>query len=195
MIERIFVLSSKSRFAVPLIRQDLFRLSHKDIEGAGITKFSGGKRYVKKDAGKVEDVHKKLNLDDLSGYMGGHIRSVAIYAEAMNLREFKHGSMTLISKEFPAYLISMPSELKIKLAGIVSDIWTRGGTIVLITGNKNQMDADYKLRILTPILEEKAYLAPIFYAPPLIQVLIYELGVAKNLDVDNTKNLTNVVTA
>lgn len=61
--------------AAEIIHGALKRLEYRGYDSVGeATVFEGG-IYVKKDQGKVDDVHKLLNLDDLPGSVGiGHTR-------------------------------------------------------------------------------------------------------------------------
>ncbi|MHA1935289.1 MAG: glutamine--fructose-6-phosphate transaminase (isomerizing) [Candidatus Thorarchaeota archaeon] len=59
----------------PFIHQALKRLEYRGYDSVGVTTISDGKLLMKKDKGKIDDVHKKLNLDDLPGIIGiGHTR-------------------------------------------------------------------------------------------------------------------------
>jgi len=63
----IFGLVSNIKPVVPVIRIGLERLIHRGIDGAGVATVYNGVVHVKKDAGKVTDVHSRLNLVDLPG--------------------------------------------------------------------------------------------------------------------------------
>jgi glutamine---fructose-6-phosphate transaminase (isomerizing) len=61
--------------AAPLIRSSLKRLEYRGYDSVGIATISNGKIYLKKDQGKIDEVNKILNLDDLPGGIGiGHTR-------------------------------------------------------------------------------------------------------------------------
>ncbi len=61
--------------AAPLIHQALKRLEYRGYDSVGEAVLFDGKIYIKKDQGKIDDVHKILNLDDLAGSVGiGHTR-------------------------------------------------------------------------------------------------------------------------
>ena len=71
----IFGCILKEGNAAPLIRASLKRLEYRGYDSVGIATISDGKIYLKKDQGKIDDVHKILNLDDLPGNIGiGHTR-------------------------------------------------------------------------------------------------------------------------
>ena len=65
----------KSGEAAPIIHAGLKRLEYRGYDSVGEATVQDGKLYVKKDAGKIDDVHVLLNLDDVPGRVGiGHTR-------------------------------------------------------------------------------------------------------------------------
>ena len=71
----IFGCILKQGKAAPLIHSSLKRLEYRGYDSVGIATISDGKIYMKKDQGKIDEVHKILNLDDLPGSLGiGHTR-------------------------------------------------------------------------------------------------------------------------
>src|SRR4030067_3775171 len=61
--------------AAPLIHEALKRLEYRGYDSVGITTIDNGTLFTKKDQGKIDDVHRLLNLDDLPGTFGiGHRR-------------------------------------------------------------------------------------------------------------------------
>lgn len=61
--------------AAPLIHSSLKHLEYRGYDSVGIATISDGKIFMKKDQGKIDEVHKLLNLDDLPGSIGiGHTR-------------------------------------------------------------------------------------------------------------------------
>ncbi|TRO44386.1 glutamine--fructose-6-phosphate transaminase (isomerizing) [Candidatus Bathyarchaeota archaeon] len=61
--------------AAPLIHESLKRLEYRGYDSVGITTINNGVLFTKKDQGKIDDVHRLLNLDDLPGTIGiGHTR-------------------------------------------------------------------------------------------------------------------------
>ncbi len=70
----IGVVQTKGEVA-PFLHQALKRLEYRGYDSVGVTTISDGKLFMKKDKGKIEEVHRKLNLDDLPGTIGiGHTR-------------------------------------------------------------------------------------------------------------------------
>lgn len=61
--------------AAPVIHAALKRLEYRGYDSVGEATLHEGKLYVKKDQGKIDDVHRLRNLDDLPGSIGiGHTR-------------------------------------------------------------------------------------------------------------------------
>jgi glucosamine--fructose-6-phosphate aminotransferase (isomerizing) len=65
----IFGIASKSEVAFKM-RESLKRLDYRGYDSVGVATIFEGKLWVKKDAGKIEEVHARLNLDDLPGIIG-----------------------------------------------------------------------------------------------------------------------------
>lgn len=71
----IFGCILKEGNAAPVIHEALKRLEYRGYDSVGEATISEGRLYVKKDHGKIDEVHKLHNLDDLPGRIGlGHIR-------------------------------------------------------------------------------------------------------------------------
>ncbi len=71
----IFGCLLKSGSVAPIVHEALKRLEYRGYDSVGIATVDQGKLYLKKDAGKIDDVHKLLDLDDLPGKVGlGHCR-------------------------------------------------------------------------------------------------------------------------
>ncbi|MEM3704065.1 MAG: glutamine--fructose-6-phosphate transaminase (isomerizing) [Candidatus Bathyarchaeia archaeon] len=71
----IFGCVLKDGNAAPVIHQALKRLEYRGYDSVGEATIYDGKLYVKKDSGKIDEVHKIHNLDSLPGNIGiGHTR-------------------------------------------------------------------------------------------------------------------------
>ncbi len=71
----IFGCVIKKGNAAPVIHASLKRLEYRGYDSVGIATIDNGELHMKKDQGKIDDVHKVLNLDDLPGNVGiGHTR-------------------------------------------------------------------------------------------------------------------------
>jgi glucosamine--fructose-6-phosphate aminotransferase (isomerizing) len=59
----------------PFLHQALKRLEYRGYDSVGVTTIADDQLHMKKDKGKVEEVHMKLNLDEMPGSIGiGHTR-------------------------------------------------------------------------------------------------------------------------
>ncbi len=59
----------------PFLHQALKRLEYRGYDSVGITTIANGELHTKKDEGKIDEVHKRLDLDNLPGDIGiGHTR-------------------------------------------------------------------------------------------------------------------------
>lgn len=56
--------------SAPLLHQALKRLEYRGYDSAGIATVSGNKIYLKKDAGTIDEINKKVKFDDLPGSLG-----------------------------------------------------------------------------------------------------------------------------
>jgi glucosamine--fructose-6-phosphate aminotransferase (isomerizing) len=71
----IFGCILKEGQAAPLIHTSLKRLEYRGYDSVGVATIQDGKIYLKKEQGKIDEVHRLLNLDDLPGNLGiGHTR-------------------------------------------------------------------------------------------------------------------------
>jgi len=71
----IFGCILKNGNAAPIIHAALKRLEYRGYDSVGEATLYNGRLYIKKDQGKIDEVHKIHNLDDLPGNLGvGHTR-------------------------------------------------------------------------------------------------------------------------
>lgn len=71
----IFGCALKEGRASPMIHEGLKRLEYRGYDSAGLATIHEGRVYVKKDSGRIDEIHSRLNLDDLPGAIGiGHTR-------------------------------------------------------------------------------------------------------------------------
>lgn len=71
----IFGCILKDGSAAPIIHAGLKRLEYRGYDSVGEATLEEGRLFVKKDAGKIDEVHDLRNLDDLPGRIGvGHTR-------------------------------------------------------------------------------------------------------------------------
>ena len=71
----IFGCIAKNGNVAPTIHASLKRLEYRGYDSVGIATLDSGTVHIKKDQGKIDEVHRILNLDDLPGSVGvGHTR-------------------------------------------------------------------------------------------------------------------------
>ena len=59
----------------PFLHQALKRLEYRGYDSVGVTTIANDMLHTKKDKGKIEEVHKRLDLDEMPGLIGiGHTR-------------------------------------------------------------------------------------------------------------------------
>jgi glucosamine--fructose-6-phosphate aminotransferase (isomerizing) len=90
----IFGCILKEGNAAPLIHSSLKRLEYRGYDSVGIATIDNGKLFMKKDQGKIDEVHRILNLDDLPGKLGiGHTRW-ATHGAPLKVNSHPHADCT-----------------------------------------------------------------------------------------------------
>ncbi len=90
----IFGCVLKEGRAAPLIHSSLKRLEYRGYDSVGIATISDGKIFLKKDSGKIDEVHRIVNLDDLPGSIGiGHTRW-ATHGAPLKVNSHPHSDCT-----------------------------------------------------------------------------------------------------
>jgi glucosamine--fructose-6-phosphate aminotransferase (isomerizing) len=60
----------KNGSAAPILHKGLKRLEYRGYDSAGVATIHSGRIHVKKDSGKIDEIHVRLNLNDLPGSIG-----------------------------------------------------------------------------------------------------------------------------
>ena len=111
----IFGCILKEGNAAPLIHASLKRLEYRGYDSVGVATIQDGKIYVKKDQGKIDYVHRLLNLDDLPGNTGiGHTRW-ATHGAPLKVNAHPHSDCTGNIAVVHNGIIENFSELKLEL--------------------------------------------------------------------------------
>jgi len=113
-----------------------------------------------------------------------------MHAEGFAAGELKHGPIALIDQGSPVVAV-MPaagSLLAEKMASNVQEVKARGAVIIAI-GDEDLASADHMIRIPAT----HPFLEPVLSVVPL-QVIAYEMAVARGNDVDQPRNLAKSVT-
>jgi len=101
--------------AAPIIHESLKRLEYRGYDSVGITTIDNGALFTKKDQGKIDDVHRLLNLDDLPGTIGiGHTRW-ATHGAPLKVNAHPHADCTGRIVVVHNGIIENFSELKLEL--------------------------------------------------------------------------------
>jgi glucosamine--fructose-6-phosphate aminotransferase (isomerizing) len=113
-----------------------------------------------------------------------------MHAEGFAGGELKHGPIALIDKATLVVAI-MPAEHSVlaeKMASNIQEVKARGAVVIAIS-EFDFVGADYLIRI--PKIDQ--LLQPVLAVVPL-QVIAYEMAVARGNDVDQPRNLAKSVT-
>jgi len=114
----IFGCILKDSTAAPVIHSALKRLEYRDYDSVGIATIFNGKIFIKKDQGKIDIVHKHLNLDDLPGNIGfGHTRW-ATHGAPLQINSHPHSDCTGEIMVVHNGVIENFSELKLELQNL-----------------------------------------------------------------------------
>jgi glucosamine--fructose-6-phosphate aminotransferase (isomerizing) len=114
----IFGCILKEGNAAPVIHASLKRLEYRGYDSVGIATISDGKITIKKDQGKIDEVHKLLNLDDMPGNLGiGHTRW-ATHGAPVQVNSHPHFDCTGEIVVVHNGIIENFSELKLELQNL-----------------------------------------------------------------------------
>ena len=81
----IIAVVQKRGVVAPFLHQALKRLEYRGYDSVGVTTIADDMLHTKKDKGKIEEVHKRLNLDEMPGLIGvGHTRWATHGAPSMS---------------------------------------------------------------------------------------------------------------
>ena len=113
-----------------------------------------------------------------------------MHAEGFAGGELKHGPIALIENGTPvvALLPSDKSVINEKMLSNIQEVKARGANVIVISDNEVK---NFDLQIRIPTCSE--LLQPILAVIPL-QVIAYEMAVARGNDVDQPRNLAKSVT-
>ncbi len=115
-----------------------------------------------------------------------------IHAEGYAAGEMKHGPIALIDESTPVIIVAPSDNAFDKTRSNMSEVIARNGAVVLITDEAGLAHAPSQARsVVAPTCDP--LIAPLVFAVPL-QLLAYQVGVAKGADVDQPRNLAKSVT-
>lgn len=115
-----------------------------------------------------------------------------IHSEAYPGGEMKHGSIALLSPEFPVLAIMTKNQLYDKMRSNVEEIKARKAPVILVAteGDESARELATDIIFVPPTME---LLEPLLNTIPL-QLFAYHLAVALGRDVDRPRNLAKSVT-
>lgn len=115
-----------------------------------------------------------------------------IHAEAYAAGELKHGTIALITDQVPVIAIATQEHVIAKTISNVREVKARGAFVILLTKEHTMVDqelADIHIRI--PDIDDRFTVFPIVV---ILQLIAYYASLAKDLDVDQPRNLAKSVT-
>jgi len=113
-------------------------------------------------------------------------------ADAYAAGEMKHGPIALIGEDTPVVVAATGSPLHDKLASNIEEVAARGARVIAVVDDEDSPAARLAAhRFTVPTVDW--LLSPLLSVVPM-QLLAYELAVARGLNVDQPRNLAKTVT-
>ena len=139
--------------AAPLIHDSLKRLEYRGYDSVGIATIQDGEIYLKKDSGKIDEVHKLLNLDDMPGNLGiGHTRW-ATHGAPLKVNAHPHMDCTGNIAVVHNGIIENFSELKLELENSGHVFASKTDTEVIAHLIEEILGKNSKLTLADAVLE------------------------------------------
>ena len=139
--------------AAPLIHASLKRLEYRGYDSVGVATIQDGKIYLKKDQGKIDDVHRLLNLDDLPGNLGiGHTRW-ATHGAPLKVNAHPHSDCSGRLVVVHNGIIENFSELKLELENSGHKFVSKTDTEVIAHLIEEKINRDPQLDFATAVRE------------------------------------------
>ena len=112
-----------------------------------------------------------------------------IHSEAFQAGELKHGSISLIDKDFGVVSIVTDKDIKDKTISNLKEVSARGAKIITITNIKDEDFSDYKI----VVDDYNEIINPLLVIVPM-QMLAYNVAKLRGCDIDKPRNLSKSVT-
>jgi glucosamine--fructose-6-phosphate aminotransferase (isomerizing) len=149
----IFGCILKNGNAAPVIHESLKRLEYRGYDSVGEATLYNGKLYIKKDRGKIDEVHTRVNLDDLPGSIGiGHTRW-ATHGAPLEVNAHPHldcsGQIAVVHNG----IIENFAELKLELEGLGHVFKSRTDTEVIVHLIEQVLKNNPSLSLADAVLE------------------------------------------
>jgi glucosamine--fructose-6-phosphate aminotransferase (isomerizing) len=149
----IFGCILKDGNAAPVIHAALKRLEYRGYDSVGEATLEDGRLYAKKDQGKIDEVHRAHNLDDLPGNIGiGHTRW-ATHGAPLQVNAHPHfdctGQIALVHNG----IIENFAELKTELENRGHEFKSKTDTEVIVHLIEETMKSTPSLSLADAVLE------------------------------------------
>lgn len=154
--------------------------------------------YIKDLAKEYKDYNHFLYLGRKYNHPIAHegalkIKEISyIHAEGAPTGEMKHGTIALIDKDFPSFVICPEDSVYDKNLSNIEEIRSRSGKIIAITTEDNE-DVKKLVDDVIYIPKTLEMLTPILATIPM-QLFAYHFAIARECDVDKPRNLAKSVT-
>ena len=112
-----------------------------------------------------------------------------IHSEAFQAGELKHGSISLIDKDFGVVSVVTDKDIEDKTISNLKEVSARGAKIITITNIKDEDFSDYKI----VVDDYNEVLNPLLVIVPM-QMLAYNVAKLRGCDIDKPRNLAKSVT-
>lgn len=112
-----------------------------------------------------------------------------IHSEAFQAGELKHGSISLIDKDFGVVSIVTDKDIKDKTISNLKEVSARSAKIITITNIKDEDFSDYKI----VVDDYNEIINPLLVIVPM-QMLAYNVAKLRGCDIDKPRNLAKSVT-
>ena len=112
-----------------------------------------------------------------------------IHSEAFQAGELKHGSISLIDKDFGVVSVVTDKDIEDKTISNLKEVSARGAKIITITNIKDEDFSDYKI----VVDDYNEIINPLLVIVPM-QMLAYNVAKLRGCDIDKPRNLAKSVT-
>jgi glutamine---fructose-6-phosphate transaminase (isomerizing) len=160
---------------------------------------------VQRNARPAAWLGEQLSRSELFMFLGRDIASPVAMEGALKLKEItylpadayaagemKHGPIALIGEDTPVVVAATGSPLHDKLASNIEEVSARGARVIAVVDDEDSAAGRMAAhRFTVPAVDW--LLSPLLSVVPM-QLLAYELAVARGLNVDQPRNLAKTVT-
>ena len=116
-----------------------------------------------------------------------------IHAEGYAAGEMKHGPIALIDKNMPVVALAPRDHVYDKVLSNVEEVKSRRGIVIVVGKEADEAISRIAKHVVSVSRPEDPDVNPFLYTIPL-QLLAYEIAVARGCDVDQPRNLAKSVT-